>query len=47
MTETEGLTALKGTGTELGMRGTGDLTAIVTETVNETETVTVTEDPAV
>jgi hypothetical protein len=45
MTETEGLTALKGTGTgtELGMRGKGDLTAIETEI----ETVTVTEDPAV
>ena len=43
MTEKEGLTALKGTGTELGMRGTGDLTAIVTETVNETEIVTETE----
>jgi hypothetical protein len=41
MTETEGLTALKRTGTELDMRGTGDLTAIVTETV------TVTEDLAV
>jgi hypothetical protein len=33
MTETEGLTALKGTGTgtELGMRERGDLTATVTE----------------
>jgi hypothetical protein len=47
MTETEGLTALKGTGTELGMRGTGDLTAIVTETAIVIVIENVTEDPAV
>jgi len=55
MTGTEGLSALKGTETELGLRGRGDLNAIVTETVTVTEieivivteTEIVTEDPAV